>query len=295
MAVTDQPILVTGATGQQGGATARRLLAEGWPVRALVRNPASHAATALATAGAELVVGDMDDRASLDRAARGVHGVFSVQPAFLAPDFAEHELRRGRNVADAARAAHVRHLVYASVASADRATGIPHWELKWQIEQHIRALGVPATVLRPVMFMEVLADPTYGIRGAASALETVPPDATVQLIALDDIGALAALSFAEPERLLGRVIELAGDELTLHQLVAALSRATGREITGTPPAPAGGPTSPFRGWQADIPALRTLHPALLDLDAWLARHGRALLAQHLSAAGASVATAPEQN
>ena len=127
----DQPILVTGATGQQGGATARRLLAGGCPVRALVRDPGGQTATALARAGAELVVGDMDDRASLDRAARGAHGVFSVQPAFIAPDFAEHELQRGRNLADAARAADVRHLVYASVASADRATGIPHWELKW--------------------------------------------------------------------------------------------------------------------------------------------------------------------
>jgi len=145
---------------------------------------------------------------------------------------------------------------------------------------------VPATVLRPVMFMEVLADPTYGIEGTAPVIQTIPPDATVQLIALDDVGALAALSFAEPERFLGRVIELAGDELTQYQLLAALARTTGREITGTHPAPAGGPTSSFCGWQADIPALRSVHPALLDLDAWLTRQGRALLAKHLSAAGA---------
>jgi uncharacterized protein YbjT (DUF2867 family) len=292
--VIDQPILVTGATGQQGGATARRLLAEGWPIRALVRDPDSAAATALARAGAELVAGDMDDRASLDRAALGAHGVFSVQPAFVAPVFAEHELRRGRNVADAAHSAGVRHLVYASVASADRATGIPHWEIKWELEQYIRELGVPATVLRPVMFMELLADPTYGVLGTDPIIPTIPPDVTVQLITVDDIGAFAALSFAEPDRFVGRAIELAGDELPLHQLVTALSRATGldlRAVAGTDPgpdadAPLGQPvstTSSFRGWQADLSALRTLHPALLDFDTWLSRQGGALLARHLGA------------
>jgi uncharacterized protein YbjT (DUF2867 family) len=296
--VIDQPILVTGATGRQGGATARRLLAEGWPVRALVRDPHSPPATALARVGAELVVGDLDDRASLDRAALGAHGVFSVQPAFVAPVFAENEPRRGRNVADAAHSAGVGHLVYASVASADRATGIPHWEIKWQLEQYVRELGVPATVPRPVMFMELLADPTYGVGGTDPIIQTIRSDVTVQLIAVDDIGAFAALSFAEPERFLGRAIELAGAELTRHELLTALSRATGRDFgsvagsTGPGPvanAPLGQPmrtTSSFCGWQADLPALRTLRPPLLDFDAWLSRQRRALLARHLGAVGA---------
>jgi uncharacterized protein YbjT (DUF2867 family) len=296
MATTNRAILVTGATGLQGGATARHLLSGGRPVRALVRDRHSPGATELARAGAELVVGDMDDRGSLDAAVRGVHGVFSVQPAYIAPDFAENELQRGVNVADAAHAAGVAHLVYASVGSADRASGIPHWEVKWEIEQHIRALGIPATVLRPVMFMEYHADPTYGVYGQAAHIRTIPPDERVQLIAVSDIGAFAALAFADPRRFVGQAIELAGDELGLDQLLSAIARATGRDvaaIAGRTPADAStaegefaAMTSSFCNWRADIPTLRRLHPALLDFDTWLAKEGRMLLENHFRDADA---------
>ena len=296
MTQTDQPILVTGATGQQGGATARRLLADGWPVRVLVRDPASPGATALARAGAELVVGDMDDRHSLDAAVRGMHGVFSVQPALIPPDFAQNELQRGRNVADAAHEAGVSHFVYASVASADRATGVPHWEIKWQVEQHIRTLGMRATILRPVMFMENHADPTYGVYGEASLISTIPPDISVQLIAVSDIGVLAALAFANPRQFVGRAIELAGDELSLDQLLSAITRATGRDVASVAaknrslPSAADGnsaeTTESLSGWQADIPALRRLNPSLLDFDTWLAQGGKVLLEKHFRTADA---------
>jgi uncharacterized protein YbjT (DUF2867 family) len=296
MATTKQPILVTGATGLQGGATARHLLAGGWPVRAMVRDPHSPGATELARAGAELVVGDMDDRDSLDSAVRGTHGVFSVQPAYIAPDYAENELQRGLNVAGAAHAAGVAHLVYASVGSADRDSGIAHWEVKWEIEQHIRALGIPATVLRPVMFMEYHADPTYGVYGQAAHIRTIPPDERVQLIAVSDIGAFAALAFADPRRFVGQAVELAGDELSLDQILSAITRATGRDVTAiagrTPadPSTAEGEfaamSSSFCGWRANIPALRMLHPALLDFDDWLAREGKSLLEKHFRDADA---------
>ncbi|MGP4099730.1 NmrA/HSCARG family protein [Nonomuraea sp. KM90] len=281
MITANRPILVTGATGQQGGATARRLLADGWHVRALVRDPGTAAAARLARAGAELIAGDMDDRDGIDAAVRGAYGVFSVQPAFIAPDYAENELRRGLNVVDAAMAAGVRHLVYASVASADRATGIPHWEIKWEIEQYIRAHDVPATVLRPVTFMENFADPTYGVRGAASLIRTFPADVTVQLIALEDVGAFAALAFAAPDRFLGRVLELAGDELAPHRIASAIGRATGHDVALPAPPPGGpGGTTSFCDWQADIPALRKLHPGLLDFGGWLSRAGKPLLDKH---------------
>jgi uncharacterized protein YbjT (DUF2867 family) len=286
MTTTDRTILVTGATGQQGGATARHLLSDGWHVRALVRDPRGAAATLLARAGADLITGDMDDRGSIDAAVRGAHGVFSVQPAFIAPDYAENELQRGLNVVDAAMAAGVRHLVYASVASADRATGIPHWEIKWKIEEYIRAHGVPATVLRPVTFMENFADPTYGVRGEASLIRAFPADSTVQLIALDDIGAFAALAFASPDPFRGRALELAGDELTPHQIALAIGRATGHDVAVPVPARGGpGGTTSFCDWQADIPALRTFHPGLLDFGTWLSREGKALLEKHFQNVG----------
>ncbi|MFD7445039.1 NmrA/HSCARG family protein [Streptomyces sp. NPDC059909] len=292
---TAKTILVTGATGQQGGATARHLLADGWRVRALVRNPAGSAAQELARIGAELVRGDMDDRRSLDVAVRGAYGVFSVQPALIPPDFAENELQRGLNVAEAAHEAGVEHLVYASVGSADRDTGIPHWEIKWQVEQRIRALGIPSTILRPVMFMENHADPTYGLTGEHALIPTIPSGATVQLIALSDIGAFAALAFGDPEQYLGKAIELAGDELTSDQILSAIARATGRTLP-LPPGrskPAASPpvagraegTFSFAGWQADIPALRAQHPALMDFDTWLAREGKSMIEALLDRSG----------
>jgi len=279
-------VLVTGATGQQGGAAARSLLRDGWRVRALVRDPHTPAAHALHAAGADLVPGDMNDRDGLTAAMRDAHGVFSVQPANSAPHFNDGEVRMGVNVAEAALAAGVRHLVYTSVGGADRGSGISHWNTKWEIEQHIAALGLPATVLRPVMFMENHADAHYGVTGEFSVLRTVAPTTRIQMIAVTDIGEFAALALADPDRYLGRSLELAGDELTREDAVAAIERATGRQLH-LPPIPRetlerlGADlddlerAKTFGGWQADIPTLRARHPSLLTFPAWLEHAGKA--------------------
>jgi uncharacterized protein YbjT (DUF2867 family) len=278
-------VLVTGATGQQGGATARHLLADGWRVRALVRDPGSAGASALAEAGAELVVGDMTDRASLDEAAAGAYGVFSVQGlASLEEDFAPTEIAMGVNVADAALAAGASHLVYASVGGVDRNPVPWHWKTKARIEEHIEGLGLPYTFLRPVMFMENHASPgPFGVAGEAALVRIASPGTRIQVVAVTDIGAFAALAFADPERFVGRKLELAGDEVTLEQLVEAISRTIGRPINLDPLTPEAaekygvdlyrthGPR--FGGWQANVPALRELHPGLLDFDGWLAAGG----------------------
>src|SRR5919202_5162611 len=147
-------ILVTGATGQQGGALARLLLERGRRVRALTRRLDSAAAIDLQRRGAELVVGDFEVRASLERAMRGADAVFLMATPFGA--VIEAEVRQGQTAADVARDAGVRHLVYSSVSDADRQTGIPHFDSKYAIEQHIRGLGVPFTVIAPAYFMENL-------------------------------------------------------------------------------------------------------------------------------------------
>ena len=284
-------VLVTGATGNQGGATARHLLRAGWQVRALVRDPDSSAARALAQAGAQLVVGDMTDRESLDRAAAGVYGVFSVQglPGYDAELAAQAEVNMGVNVAEATLAAGASHLVYTSVAGADRDPEPWHWRTKARIEDHIRTLSLPYTFLRPVMFMENHASRgPYGITGDAALIRVVPPNAHVQMIAASDIGAFAALAFADPERYAGLSLELAGDELTGDLLAEAISRAIGLPVNREPLAPeileGYGVDSArleamtrFGGWQADLPALRALHPGLLDFEAWLAAGGAARL------------------
>jgi uncharacterized protein YbjT (DUF2867 family) len=286
-------ILVTGATGSQGGATALRLLADGWRVRALTRDPAGRAARTLAAAGAQVVAGDLNDRDSLTAAAEGAHGVFSVQQGALGapPVRYEDEVRRGRNTADAAAEAGA-HLVYASVAGAERSAGVRAFQSKWEIEEHIRRSGAPATILRPVSFMENYASPAFGVQ-TGSLATPLAPEVPEQMIAVDDIGAFVALAFADPARYLGHAVAIAGDQLTPPDTAEALSRAAGRHIPyvqipvdavreqSSDVADAVRFLNAHGGYGADIPAARALHPGLMTFDTWLRRRGRAKLARLL--------------
>jgi len=267
-------ILVTGATGQQGGATARQLLTKGWSVRGLTRNLDSAAAQALAKAGAEVVQGDLDDRTSLDAALEGVYGVYSFPNMALG---IEGEVRQGKIMADAARAAGVQHFVQGSVGGAERKSGVPHFESKWQIEEYVRSLNLPATFLRPALFLENLNWKREQILNGTFESIGMNPDKLLQVIAVDDIGAFAVLAFENPQEYIGQALELAGDELTEPQMVEILSRITGRSIMLTQPE---GPPAyedmvtmvnwfNEKGYEADIPALRDLHPDLLDFETWL--------------------------
>ncbi|GGO65270.1 NmrA/HSCARG family protein [Nonomuraea cavernae] len=277
-------VLVTGATGGQGGAVARRLLDDGWAVRALVRGPDKQKARELKALGAELVTGDLDDPESLRAAAQGAHGVFSVQPADVADPHPAVEVRQGRNVADAAQAAGVAHLVYSSVGAAGRESGVAHFETKTEIEAHIDAIGVPATVLRPVFFMEnwpsMLPQAENGERVGSIALDA---DTSLQMIALVDIGRIAADAFDTPAEFIGKKIEIAGDELTVRQIGEVFTRVDGiptrfeRQPIEELRAGAEEVAKMFdwfdeKGYQADIAALRERYPELLTLEAWLSRN-----------------------
>src|SRR5437016_4263528 len=144
-------VLVTGATGKQGGHVARLLLKKGYNVHALTRKPDSPGAKALASLGAKIVAGDLNDRASVERAAEGVDAIFAMSTPFEAGT--EVEVKQGVNVVDAAEAKG-KYLVYSSVGGANRNTGIPHFESKWRVEQQITKVGLDAAVLGPVYFME---------------------------------------------------------------------------------------------------------------------------------------------
>ncbi len=274
--------LVAGATGQQGGAVARRLLTDGWPVRALTRDLNKPAARALAEAGMELVAGNLDDAPSLARALQGVYGVFSVQT--FREEGPVGEERQGKQLADAASAARVQHFVYSSVGGAERQTGIPHFESKWRIEEHVRRLGLPVTILRPVLFMENFQWSRPSIL-AGRLEQAMRPDKPLQMVAVADIGAFAAMAFRQPERFLGHALELAGDELTMPRAAEVFSRVIGRRVEFVEQpledverrmgADGAAMQRWFneRGYRADIPALRALHPGLLTLEAWLRRTG----------------------
>lgn len=272
MAALKKTVLVLGATGRQGGATARHLLNKGWQVRALTRDPRQPAAQALQAAGAEILQGDYDDPASLENAMLGVYGVFSVQAS-------ADEVRQGKRIADVAQAADVQHFVYTSVQSADDLARVGGDTNKWEIEQYIQALGLPATILRPCLFMDDVLGPRYGVPEGAFTI-AFQPDVPVGLIASQDIGAFAALAFEQPEAYLGKTIEIVGDILTPQQIAAAVSSALGRDIpyvqvpteTLAQQYPQVARAFEFLnevGYTTDVAALCHQHPDLMDFATWL--------------------------
>lgn len=273
------PVVVLGATGQQGGATARHLLANGAVVRILVRDPASPAAHALAAVGAEVVTGDMLDPDSLRRAFQGARGVFSVQ-TWRGPGGVEAERQAGFNVAKAVAETGVDHLVYSSVASADKSTGLAHFESKHQIEQRIAALDIPATIVRPVFFMDNFHWQADGIR-KGRLLQGIDPETKLQMIAVDDIGGIAALAFRQPAEWLGKTVEIAGDELTMVEAAAVFSASLGRPVEyvgGHEDRPGGGAEARSMaawfdevGYDVDIAQVRRLYPPLQDFSAFVAQ------------------------
>ena len=224
-------VLVTGATGNQGGAIARELLAAGWPVRAMTRKPDGETARALAAKGAEVVRGDLDDEASIRSAMNGAWGAVAVQNTWEAGVVGEEE--QGKRFARAAKDAGLQHLLYQSVGSAHRKTGIPHFDNKWRIEQTIRELDIPSwTVLRPVFFMENLLSPWFKPYIDQGTLAIgMKPDTRLQMIAVRDIGTYGYKALERHAELNGRAIDLAGDELTGPEAAAILSQVTGRKIS----------------------------------------------------------------
>jgi uncharacterized protein YbjT (DUF2867 family) len=263
-------VLVTGATGKQGGHLVRELLARGHSVRALTRKPESPAAAALAERGVTIVPGDFEDQGSLERAARGVDAVFAMATPFEIGEQAE--TREGVNIVRAASAVGVKHLVYSSVAGADRATGIPHFDSKFEVEQEIRRVGLPFTIVAPVFFMEnFLADYMAAGLAQGSIALAVPATRRLQQIALADIAQFTALVIERRENFLGKRIDIASDELTLTTAAEAISEASGRHIEYTAL-----PLDSVRQWNedqarmlewfdrvgydADIVGLRSLYP-----------------------------------
>jgi len=280
-ATSTRPIAVVGATGQQGGATVRALLDANTPVRALVRHTDSEAARALTKLGADLVAADLDDPEGLRAAFTGVRGVF----AMTTPGYDQRtdiEVRHGHAIADAAAAARVPHVVYSSVGGAERHTGIPHFDSKREVEDYLAARGLSTTFVRPVFFMDNFAQfITPAVEDGTLVVRLpLPAGIALQMIAVEDIGAVAAAAALEPGRVAGGAIEIAGDELTGEQIAEAYQRrhdvparydplpidvlagdADQRamfEWFARPPA-----------FQADLAATRALAPRTRTFEQWL--------------------------
>jgi uncharacterized protein YbjT (DUF2867 family) len=220
-------VVVTGATGKQGGAVVKGLLERGHEVRAVTRSPDSAKARELAKAGVTLVRASLEDTAALTKALKGASSLFAMTTPFEGGTQAEK--RQGISAADAARAAGL-HLVFTSVGSANRETGVPHFDSKYEVEKHIAGIGVRATVLAPVYFMENLY---FGKEQLAKAIyaQPLPPTRQLAQVAVADIGAVAVRVLEDPGRFAGKRFDLGSDELTGNDVVSILSGVTGRPFS----------------------------------------------------------------
>jgi uncharacterized protein YbjT (DUF2867 family) len=291
VAEQEDPVLVIGATGQQGGAAARALLERGRAVRALVRDESKPAARLLRDAGASLVTGDLDDPESVRSAMRSVSGVFLALTMMTGPrvtlEGVAAEQRRGKEVAGLAREASVGQLVYSSISGAPLHTGIPHVESKARIEQHIRALRLPATILRPVSFMDNFASFNRPVLedGELVISLALRPQTRLPLVATRDIGVFSAIAFDHRGTYVGRQFEVAGDCLTGPQIAEVFGR-----VSGLPARFRQMPIEQLRAFDAevarmfewmdsraadepDLAALRAEHPDLMTLETWLQETG----------------------
>jgi uncharacterized protein YbjT (DUF2867 family) len=227
-------IAVTGATGRQGGAVVRHLLARGWRVRALTRTPGSARARALAARGVDVVACTMMDAGSLAAAFRGAYGAFSVQNPMISGLRAE--VTQGTNVAEAAAAQGVQHLVYGAAGIGTAGSGVGSWESKVVVAAHARRLGVPLTVLRPMAFMELMTDKDF--YPSVSTWHLMPKlmgeGRPVPWLCVDDLGAIAARAFAEPDVFVGEDLALAADLRSIAECREIWRRATGRAPRGFP-------------------------------------------------------------
>ena len=272
-------VAVIGATGQQGRSVVNALLEQDVAVRALVRDPDSPSARDLISAGADVVRADQEDPESLEQALTNVSSLFYMT-TFEGADGTDGEIRRGRAVATAAARAGVPRVVYSSVGGAERSTGIPHFESKYQVETYLGSI-VPSTILRPVFFMEnLLPQLVPDSDGEIVIRMPMPGDVPVQMIGVRDIGRAAARLLSEPAAIDGDAIEVAADELTLDEVAQQVGEVLG--------VPARFETIPleylgddedlkamFRwfavgsAYQADLPVSRALIHGSSDLRAWL--------------------------
>ncbi len=292
-------ILVTGATGMQGGATVDALLAAGFTVRALVRDPQSAPSLALAARGVELAQGDFDDPESLKAAMQGSDGVFSMQMT-PQPDDLGSEVRTGRNLVEAARAAGVDTFVHSSVARAGDQENFAgwaqgrwwpdYWNSKSAVNDAVRAAGFPHwTVLKPAFMMENFIPPkagwmfpqlSHGVVGTA-----IGKGVKLDLVAASDVGRFAAAAFADPHRFHGQDIDLAAESLDMDTIAAAIAKVTGKPVVAKSMSPeeavaagnhAGLVSSQewasVEGYKVDIARAKSFGIALETFAEWAQRH-----------------------
>jgi uncharacterized protein YbjT (DUF2867 family) len=250
-------VLVVGATGQQGGAVARHLVARGFHVRAMTRTSGSESAKALTALGMSVVEGDLNETQSLRDAIGDAQGVFSVQNFYEKGVGLEGEVRQGRALVDAARAANIGHFVQSTMADTPDVGDVEHFRSKFEIEHYVRASGLPFTMVGTVWFMDNMRNPKMGGPMTFPGLAgTLKPSTSFHMLAVDDLGAAVAQIFSDPQAHLGLKRDLASEVMTVAQM-----KTTYRQVTGETP----------KAWRMPNVLLRLFAP---DFAAQLRWHNR---------------------
>jgi Predicted nucleoside-diphosphate-sugar epimerases len=221
-------VLVTGATGNQGGAVARNLAENNFKVKALTRDPGSSKAQKLQHPNIEYVRGDLNDIGSYAGYLQGLDAVFSVQSL-------EHtdnaEIKQGLGLASMANESGIRHFIYSSTTGADLQTGIPHWESKWVIENHIKQIGLPYTILRPASLYENFLIPQVKSRILKGKLVTpVKKNKIQQFVGAEEIGKMNVRILKDPIKYMNITITIATEEMNNEQVVGIFSEVMGVPI-----------------------------------------------------------------
>ena len=221
-------IFVTGATGNQGGAVARSLINNGFKVKALTRNPSSAPAQNLKKLHAEIVQGDLNNTDTFRDHIKDVDGIFSV---LTYENGIDKEIKQGIDLANLAKEYGVKHFLYSSVIGADQNTGIPNWESKFKIENHIKQINLPYTIIRPASLFENFLIPQVKSRIVKGKLASpVNKDVIQQFISSKDIGEISAAIFMNPGKYLGKTITIAAEEMDMKKVANIFSEALGKEI-----------------------------------------------------------------
>ncbi|MEQ0564473.1 NmrA/HSCARG family protein [Amycolatopsis sp. NEAU-NG30] len=274
---TTGTIAVFGATGRQGGAVVDALLDRKATVRALVRNPHSGRARALAARGVELAAIRTDAPASLAAALMAVEAFCFMTPEANTLEEVETEIRIGTALVDAAVAAGVPHVVFHSVFGADRERGVPHHDSKHAIEEYLRKSGLRATMIRPAPFMEEVAPSLE--HGEIVLRLPLPEDAALKMISVRDVGRVAAALLLGTAEAPGGAVELVGDELTGPRIAAAFGARAGLparyEALSLSVLPSDLDRAMFREFAkaAEHPSDPAAVPSTLDLPGWIRATG----------------------
>jgi uncharacterized protein YbjT (DUF2867 family) len=224
----NKTIFVTGATGNQGGAVARNLLHHGFSVKALTRNPDSVKAQSLRNLNIPLVKGDLNYANTFREYLKGVYGIFSVQTF---ENGIEKEINQGITLATLGKEFGVKHFLYSSVSFAQLNTGISHVDSKIKIENYIKQVGLPYTILRPASLYENFLIPQVKKRILKGKLVLPINRNTIQqYIASEDIGRAAAKIFENTESNIGRTIPLATEQLSTQEVANIFSNALNKRI-----------------------------------------------------------------